>query len=154
MSIVQSSWNRKDYEISIIESHHSLVCAAGWLVSVLSDRQIDLHLVYIEPAITVTLIAYRPRMRYRTEGYSAQAELPVLRGISVWEVFVQGGFYPEGVSVQGSLCLEVSFQEGLCLGGLCLGGLCLWGLCQFRISPHRRNAILGIENWVQKGLFP
>ena len=27
-------------------------------------------------------------------------------------------------------------------------------LQQFRISPHRRNAILGIENWVQKGLFP
>ena len=25
---------------------------------------------------------------------------------------------------------------------------------QFRISPHRHNAILGIENWVQKGLFP
>ena len=25
---------------------------------------------------------------------------------------------------------------------------------QFRISPHRCNAILGIENWVQKGLFP
>ena len=24
---------------------------------------------------------------------------------------------------------------------------------QFRISPHRRNAILGIENWVQKGCF-
>ena len=25
---------------------------------------------------------------------------------------------------------------------------------QFRISPHRHNVILGIENWVQKGLFP
>ena len=25
---------------------------------------------------------------------------------------------------------------------------------QFRISPHRRNVILGIENHVKKGLFP
>ena len=25
---------------------------------------------------------------------------------------------------------------------------------QLRISPHRRNAILGIENQVQEGLFP
>ena len=25
---------------------------------------------------------------------------------------------------------------------------------QFRISPHRRNVILGIENLIKKGLFP
>ena len=55
-------------------------------------------------------------------------------------VSVQGSFYPEGVSVQGSLCLGVSFHGGICPGSLCPGGLCLGvtvqeGLCPGGLCP-------------------
>ena len=70
--------------------------------------------------------------------------LSVHRGGGV-SVSVQGGLCPQGVFVQGSLCLRGLCPGGVCVqrvsvrgvsigGGLCPGGLCLgvsvqWGLC-------------------------
>ena len=56
------------------------------------------------------------------------------RGLSVQQKFVQGGFCPVGISVQGVLCL----WEGLCLGGLCPGG------CQSRGSLSGESLSRGL----------
>ena len=39
------------------------------------------------------------------------------------------------------------------LGGMWVVTVVVDSFLQFRISPHRRNVILGIENRVKKGLF-
>ena len=54
--------------------------------------------------------------------------------------------------VQGGAWLRGGALGVPAAGGLVQGGL-VWG-DQFRISPHRPNAILGIENRVKKRLFP
>ena len=62
---------------------------------------------------------------------------------------VQGGCLPKskkGAGMTGKVVWELVMMKG------CQSDI--QSHPQFRISPHRHNAILGIENQVQKGLFP